>query len=147
MRDGHLFLSLMADGGIYELEPVASVSGQRSSGDVALEGTSWTLTELDGAPISRELQKEPHLIFDSGTGRVGGWSGCNHVSGSYRVEADSLELGGMIGTLMACQQGMETERAFLQALERVARWRISGSTLALLDGAGTAVARFEGSNP
>jgi heat shock protein HslJ len=56
---------------------------------------------------------------------------------------DSLTLSRMMGTMMACTEGMEIERAFLAALERVRRWRLSGSQLELLDGAGTALARFE----
>ena len=48
-----------------------------------------------------------------------------------------------MGTMMAFTEGMEIERAFLAALERVRRWRLSGSQLELLDGAGTALARFE----
>jgi heat shock protein HslJ len=54
---------------------------------------------------------------------------------------DSLTLSRMMGTMMACTEGMEVERAFLAALERVRR--LSGSQLELLDGAGTALARFE----
>ena len=56
---------------------------------------------------------------------------------------DSPTLSRMMGTMMACTEGMEVERAFLAALERVRRWRLSGSQLELLDGAGTALARFE----
>ncbi len=147
LRDGHLFLSLMADGGIYELEPAGTNVGGDEAGDAPLEQTAWKLTHLTGAPIPDDLPKEPHLRFDPGTGRVGGSSGCNQVSGTYRIEGDSLALGELVGTLMACERGMETEQAFLQALEQVTRWSISGKTLELLDDGGTAVARFDGVHP
>lgn len=147
LRDGHLFLSLMADGGIFELEPgTESGLGEVAEvGDASLESTRWRLTHLDGAPIPGDLPKEPHLVFDPGTGRVGGSSGCNQVSGTYRIEGDSLALGELLGTLMACERGMDTEQAFLEALEQVQRWSISGTTLELLDSGGRGVARFEGS--
>ena len=48
--------------------------------------------------------------------------------------------------MMACDKGMETEQAFLQALGRVSGWRISGKQLELLDTGGKAVARLEGTH-
>jgi len=43
---------------------------------------------------------------------------------------------------MACPQGMEQERAFLDALATVATWRIEGQRLDMLDQRGDVVARF-----
>ena len=44
---------------------------------------------------------------------------------------------------MACQSGMETEKAFHEALARVQLWKIEGQRLNLLDAGGAMVARFE----
>jgi heat shock protein HslJ len=44
---------------------------------------------------------------------------------------------------MACVQGMETENAFLEALGKVAKWKIIGQHLELFDASGKLVARFE----
>jgi heat shock protein HslJ len=44
---------------------------------------------------------------------------------------------------MACPAGMEQEQRFLQSIEQVERYRISGSHLEMLDGAGAVIARFE----
>jgi heat shock protein HslJ len=41
----------------------------------------------------------------------------------------------MAGTLMACPDGEETERRYLQALGRVDAYRMEGDKLALLIGA------------
>lgn len=49
----------------------------------------------------------------------------------------------MAGTMMACPTGMEQEQRFLQSIERVERYRISGSHLEMLDAAGAVIARFE----
>jgi heat shock protein HslJ len=38
---------------------------------------------------------------------------------------------------------MEKERAFLQALEAAARWRVEGESLELLSSSGQLLARFE----
>jgi len=44
---------------------------------------------------------------------------------------------------MACPDAMDVETAFLPALQRVAKWRIAGRQLELLDSAGALVARFD----
>jgi heat shock protein HslJ len=48
---------------------------------------------------------------------------------------------------MACVSGMETEKAFLQALEQVRTWKITGQQLELIDETGHPVARLETSLP
>ena len=45
--------------------------------------------------------------------------------------------------MMACPSGMEQERAFLDMLGVVARWRIDGQRLELIDERADVVARFE----
>ena len=136
---------LGADGG-ETVELMLRRTGSTPVANESLENTYWRLTHLHGAPVSREFQREPHLIFNAATGRASGSGGCNQVSGSYQASGDSLALSQMVGTLVACDKGMETEQAFLQALEGVSGWRISGRTLELLDRKGTALARFEGTH-
>ena len=48
MKDGHLFLALMADGGIYEFEPLASAGKAAGTGDMR------TRALIDGL-VSRTL--------------------------------------------------------------------------------------------
>lgn len=45
--------------------------------------------------------------------------------------------------MMACRDGMQQERAFLDTLAVVVRWRVDGQRLALLDERGTVVLQFE----
>jgi heat shock protein HslJ len=140
LKDGHLFLSLMADGGIYEFEPMAHA--QPATGQV--ENTYWKLVHLGGTRVNAASpSQEPHLVLNSETHRVSGSGGCNRLMGSYQLAGDQLSFSQMVGTMMACAQGMDTERAFLNALGQVKAWRISGSTLELFDGAGKLLASFE----
>lgn len=44
--------------------------------------------------------------------------------------------------MMACIEGMDTEREFLKSLLEVAKWKIKGQRLELSDANGKAVARF-----
>jgi hypothetical protein len=44
---------------------------------------------------------------------------------------------------MACPTGMEQEQRFFKSIEKVERYRISGSHLEMLDASGAMIARFE----
>ena len=72
-----------------------------------------------------------------------GSGGCNRLTGSYEVNGDRLTFGQMAGTMMACPEGMETEKVFLGALGQASTARITRQHLDLLDSAGNVVARFE----
>lgn len=109
-----------------------------------LAGSYWKLTRLGGQPVQRvEGRREPHLIFRTAEQQVSGSTGCNALHGGYQIEGRRLTLGQLGATLMACPQGADQERRFLDALGRVARWRITGTHLELLDEAGAVLARFE----
>jgi heat shock protein HslJ len=141
IKDGHLFLSPMADGGIYEFEPA---SPEEQATAASLENTYWKLTHLGDTPVIVPVgQQEPHLTLNSLNGRAGGTGGCNRFGGRYTLNGDRLSFDPMTATLMACPDGMDTENAFLGTLSRVHGWRITGQQLELLDGAGKVVARFE----
>ncbi len=109
-----------------------------------LENTYWKLLSLRGQAVAVSAQqREPHFVLHSEAGRVAGFGGCNRLGGSYRLQGQALTFGPLVSTEMACAQGMQQEQQFLQALGRVARWRIAGEQLELLDAQGAAVARFE----
>jgi copper homeostasis protein (lipoprotein) len=110
----------------------------------SLENTYWKLTRLgDTAVTVASRQREPHFILHPESRRVGGSGGCNRLAGSYELKGDTLTFGQMAGTRMACLEGMDTEKAFLDALRRVNKWKIAGQHLELFDAAGNLVARFE----
>ncbi len=141
LKDGHLFLSLLADGGIYEFEP-ASVNVSQSI--APLENTYWKLTQLGDTPdLVPFRQPQPHLILDRQSRRANGSGGCNRFSGGYMVSGDRLRFDSIAATLIACAEGMETERAFMYALDRARGWKITGQRLELLAANGDAIARLE----
>ena len=117
---------------------------QKASTRPALENTYWKLTRLGDQPVQVAAgQGEPHMILQSESHRVGGSGGCNRLIGGYELEGERLTFGRLATTRMACPQGMETEDAFLGALEKVKTWRILGQHLELYDPAGYLLARFE----
>jgi len=109
-----------------------------------LENTYWKLTRLgNDAVIVGVKQREPHVILNPETRRVGGSGGCNRLVGGYTLDGDKLTFSQMAGTMMACPDGMDTEKSFLAALREGKQWKIVGQDLELFDAAGTLVARFE----
>ncbi|MGH8470128.1 MAG: YbaY family lipoprotein [Gammaproteobacteria bacterium] len=108
-----------------------------------LENTYWKLTRLGDAPVAMiPQQREPHIILNSESRRVSGSGGCNRLMGSYELNGDRLTFGQMASTRMACPKGMDTEKAFLEALTQVNTLKITRQHLELFDAAGNQVARF-----
>lgn len=109
----------------------------------SLEGTYWKLTRLGDESVTPDPKaREPHLVLEAKAGRVTGWSGCNRLTGTYTREGAALRFVPLASTRMACP-ALEMERAFLEALERVATWRLRRHELVLCDALGQPVARFE----
>jgi len=161
IKDGHLFLSLMANSGTYEFEPEppasdASVAGADASpelhssdsvGAVSLENTEWKLTELQAPPVtSASGRHQAYLTLDPKTHRVRGSGGCNQFTGGYELNGDHLDFTKVASTMMACMQGMDTEHAFLEALGHVQSWKIVGAQLILMDSSGQPIAHLEPRN-
>ena len=118
-----------------------SASAQPST--PTLEGTRWTLIELDGKPVPSNLPQEPHLVFQAEPRRVSGSGGCNRLSTAYRRDGERLGFEAIGTTRRACiGGGMDTEDAFLRALQNVRAFRISGQRLELVDEGGRTLAVF-----
>jgi heat shock protein HslJ len=134
-----IFLAACAQGGGSDTTPPDANAAP--AGSAALVGPLWVLQSLPGTPdISGNGGRMPDLRF-AADGNAGGFSGCNSMGGPYVVSGDSLSLGPLAMTMMACTDGMDVERAYASALEGVIRFERRDSTLELFDAAGLA-ARF-----
>ena len=112
--------------------------------NVSLENTYWKLISLGTEPVPVvSEQREHHFILKSENRRVSGSGGCNRLTGSYKLNGNQLKFGQMAGTMMACADLMDTEKAFLQALGQVITWKITNQDLELFDAEGKLVARLE----
>lgn len=112
--------------------------------DEPLVNTYWKLTHLSDAPVTVvEQQREAHVVLHTDDRRVMGSTGCNRMTGRYRLEGDALSFEQLASTRRACVDGMQTEQAFLDALGRVAEWRVVGQQLTLLDADGEVLARLQ----
>ena len=111
-----------------------------------LANTRWRPIRIGERAVTvTGQQREPWLELDPRTKRVTGSGGCNRFSGSYEAGEGTLSFGPLASTRMACP-GMETETAFLRALEGTRRFRLVGRHLDLEDGHGVVLARLEERN-
>ena len=117
--------------------------GSRTSME-PLENTYWKLTRLGTTPVGGTSgTRELHLILQPSSHRVSGFSGCNRLTGSYSLDGSRLIFSQNAATLMACPTGMDTERAFLNALAQVRTTKITRQHLEMFDASGKLLARFE----
>ncbi|HEY1288816.1 MAG TPA: META domain-containing protein [Burkholderiales bacterium] len=112
--------------------------------DEPLENTYWRLDWLAGAAVGTAPgAREQHFILHRDGRRVSGSGGCNRFTGGYELSGERLSFAKMAGTMMACQESMESERAFLQALGKAQKARVQEQQLELFDADGKVLARFQ----
>jgi heat shock protein HslJ len=105
-----------------------------------LAGTDWTAKTVAGEPVPKDVAV---TIQFADAGRISGRSGCNRYAGEVRVVGDTLEIGPLASTRMACPPPqMAVETAFLQALEAAERFARDNMALVLHSAGGIAPSRF-----
>ena len=114
-----------------------------ASAGVSLENTYWKLTHLGAEEVHIPAgAREVYLQLKAG--QMSGFSGCNSLGGKYEISADQLKLTQMASTMMYCEgPGMQIEKSLYAAVGRVARYKIDGQYLELMDETGTSLAKFE----
>lgn len=88
-----------------------------------LDGTSWTLLELDADQPA--LADAPVTLSFAGD-QLSGSGGCNNYSGGFTLSQDNpfvLTVGPLVSTQMACPDPLlSQETAYLTALQGAAQW-------------------------
>ena len=99
-----------------------------------LAGTSWSIVEMDGAPVGGEAY---HLHFTAD--RLSGQAGCNRFFGPYAEADGAIVPGSIAATRMACPEPrMAHERLMLELLGGPVRFdHPDGDTLRLSGPTGT----------
>ena len=129
------------EAGVAATSTESAPAAENMKPDVTLTNTYWKLVELNGGAVSPGEGKELHMIL-RGEDQVGGYAGCNQFTGSMTVTGDGLSVGPIASTRRMCQDVMEQESAFLQALENAQRYSISGEDLAIENASGEVTMRF-----
>ena len=110
-----------------------------------LESTYWKLHARGQRAGRRELSGNANPITSSVRSLVVSPARAAATASPAAIElsGDQLTFGQMAGTMMACPDGMDTEKAFLGALSQAKRAKITRQHLELFDATGNLVARFE----
>jgi heat shock protein HslJ len=121
---------------------VTSCNTEPASVTWSLTGTTWKLVELNADTVGG--LRLPELVLDSNGYVARGTTGLNSFSGSYTLQAQSLNFSPFAATRRAGSSSeMKLESDYLQALGRVTFWKIEGKRLVLSAGSDI-VARFQG---
>lgn len=95
-----------------------------------LQGT-YKVTQVSGTELG---MIEPTIIADSSSSKISGYAGCNSYNASFTMTTTNLTFGDMATTRVACIQGMEQERKFLEAMAKVNRHTLENGKLLLFQG-------------
>src|SRR5262249_8377652 len=124
--------------------PSENCEGKIAEGEIA--NNRWRPVRIgDKAVVVPAQGKEPWIELDTKTKQVTGSGGCNRISGSYEGGNGTLRFGHLVSTMMACPS-MQTEAAFLKALDATRRYRLDGRNLELMDDKGKVLVRLEERN-
>ncbi|MBC8591658.1 META domain-containing protein [Oscillospiraceae bacterium N12] len=88
----------------------------------------WNIIEINGATVTPvQGQQVPFIGFDTTTGKLYGYSGCNRMMGSFDVNAKpgTIDLGAIGSTRMACPD-MTMEQNVLSTLGQVKGYKKMG---------------------
>ena len=106
---------------------------------------TWTATQLGNSMLKTEANRQnlPYLNFDAATQTVTGSDSCNRIRASYAAGRDTLQLGQLATTRMACLNNNNLDQKFHEALNKVTHYQVYGKTLKLLDRHGNLLIQFE----
>ncbi|WP_102795102.1 META domain-containing protein [Bowmanella denitrificans] len=100
----------------------------------------WQLVELSGQKVT--LDVPPHLVFND-DGKVSGFAGCNRLFGGAEIgQGMQIRFSNLATTMMACPQ-LTLEGQFMQMLEKVDNYSLSGDSLSLNKARMAPLARFK----
>jgi heat shock protein HslJ len=120
--------------------------GSASDGDTqdpaALEGESWVLTQMLTAGGQTEIvDVGVSAQFDGTT--ISGNSGCNSYHASYEATGSEISFGPIAATKKICPEDEQsTEDRYLQLLEEIGSFEVSGRSMSMNDQDGTPVLQF-----
>ena len=116
----------------------------KAADHLPLEGTHWILGGIAKGEAIIQTWIDVEITAEFAEGQVAGSAGCNSYSASYQLEGNSLSLGPVASTRMACEEErMQRESEFLSALGAAAGYSIKLDTLTLTDPAGNTLLTFQ----
>jgi heat shock protein HslJ len=127
--------SYVSDGATLTLSDAAgtAVLAFAAQAPATLEG-EWMITGYNNGmeAVVSPVEGTPTVITFGADGTVSGNVGCNQFSGGYSVDGNTIAIGPLLSTMMACEEPiMAQEIAVIAALDTATTWSISGDTAEL----------------
>ncbi len=101
--------------------------------NLPLENVLWQAVTIGGQMVPENVIVTALFATgdEPGMGIVGGTSGCNNYSSSFETDGDSLTIGPIAGTMMACldDQASAIEQLYTSALGSAESFEIAGNQL------------------
>lgn len=104
---------------------------------------SWTVTSYYSGDAIRGVLEDGTLTADfADDGTLSGNAGCNNYNGPYDIDGESISIGPLAGTKMACASDelSKQEADYLAALELATSFAVTGDQLDLFRDGGTIAA-------
>jgi heat shock protein HslJ len=102
--------------------------------DGPVDDKQAVVSPLEGSTITAEFGAD---------GTMSGSSGCNTYTADYEVSGNAFSITALVSTERACEPPlMRQERAYVDALGSVERWKFSGPAFQLLNETGTVEATY-----
>jgi heat shock protein HslJ len=93
---------------------------------------SWIVTSIKGIDVNEEFkERKPQLNIDIAENKVAGYGGCNNYFGKISVEGDSIKIGPLGATMMACPT-MQAEYKYMKFLENADSYSVDDLRLTLI---------------
>jgi putative lipoprotein len=108
--------------------PVEPDGGIGNGAVAELNGTSWTLTTINGEAVADGVSAT--MAFADG--QVTGSGGCNGYGGKYVLAGNTVTFSEVMSTLMACEDPiMSVENAMMKILQGSATFSVGDQSLTL----------------
>jgi heat shock protein HslJ len=106
---------------------------------------AWEVTGYYSGDAIRSPIPDTTLTARFGAEEVAGNGGCNQFSGPVRIDGETIAIGPLGSTLVACEDPERTtqEQQYLEALQGAASYRATGDRLELLRGDGGIAVTFD----
>ena len=94
---------------------------------------NWNVTMIDDISLNSEdlIKGLPLIKFDTLNGMISGNTGCNDFSGDAAYTANTIEVGDIMTTLIACPDTDIEERLLKILNNQIITFNIDGDTLIL----------------
>jgi copper homeostasis protein (lipoprotein) len=93
-----------------------------------IQGIVWRAEKLAGRYLPQQLNVR--MLFDRQE-RLYGFAGCNSFNGSYKQQANRLNVAGLASTQKYCSDSSELELQFTSSLQAADRAEVNGNKLQL----------------